>query len=117
MRALVLGAALLLTACTQEAETAPDAPDTSNIAQWVYVADGGIQCEDAPVQSLEEGKEALARIAGADHIVAAEKRSMMVIQMCGAPTGHLNAYGLTEDGWFILSRGFAGPGPFSPWVE
>lgn len=114
MRVLTFSLALLLGACAPAPQTPPA---TTNIAQWVYVADGSVQCEDAPVQTLEEGREALARIAGSDHIVAMEKRSMMVIQMCGAQTGHVNAYALTADGWFILSRGFAGPGDFSPWVE
>ncbi|MGB0920348.1 MAG: hypothetical protein ACPG06_07670 [Alphaproteobacteria bacterium] len=108
MRALLLGAILILSACAAPVEAE---------LRWVYVSDGSIQCEDVPTLSLAEGREKLAKLAGAENIKAMEQRSLMVAQVCGGPGGRVNAYGLTEEGWLALSRGIQGPGDFHLWAE
>ncbi len=39
----------------------------------------------------------LAKIIGEDNILNMEKRSQIMIQKCGMPTGRMNAYEITEE--------------------
>lgn len=80
---------------------------------WVYKFDGTIQC-DADVQEvpLEVMRGELAVVVGAANILSAKKDQRPMIQLCGMPTGRLNCYELTEEGWLLLSTGMAGMGGF-----
>lgn len=104
----ICAAVLFFTAC---------APMPAANTTWVYKMDGAVQCEPAPGQSLEDARSELAGLAGAENILAAERRSIMVAQVCGAPSGWVNAFELSEDGWLSLSRGIRGPGAFLPWSD
>lgn len=76
---------------------------------WVCKCDGTIQCDPNSSEiSLETMREELASIIGEDNIISMEKRSQPMIQVCGAPTGRMNAYQITPAGWCILNRGFVG---------
>jgi hypothetical protein len=83
----------------------------SNI--WVCKPDGTIQCdEDSKEITLEEMRGELASFIGEDNILSMKKVSKPMIQLCGMPTGKMNAYEITERGYFILERGFVGPRGF-----
>ncbi|MCP5239095.1 MAG: hypothetical protein H6949_04660 [Zoogloeaceae bacterium] len=55
----------------------------------------------------------LAKIIGDGNIVGMEKRAHPMIELCGMPTGSMNAYEITEDGWYILNHGIVGRQGFS----
>lgn len=86
---------------------------------WVWRHDGTLQCELGIEETLEEARAALASIVGEENILHGEKRRLPgpVIALCGAPTGQVNAFELTEFGYWILFHGFVGPIGFRPWVE
>lgn len=76
---------------------------------WVCKPDGTIQCDtDSREISLEQMRDELASVIGADNIIGMEKRSQPIIQVCGAPTGRMNAYEITPSGWYILNHGIVG---------
>jgi hypothetical protein len=75
---------------------------------WVCKHDGSIQCEPGGGLSLKEMRRQLAELIGEENILKMEQRSVTVIQVCGAPTGKLNAYLITEEGWRFLNDGIRG---------
>ncbi|MBA4141754.1 MAG: hypothetical protein H0X43_01860 [Nitrosospira sp.] len=82
---------------------------------WVCKPDGTIQCdEDSKEITLEKMRDELASIIGEDNIVSMKKTSRPMIQLCGMPTGSMNAYEITERGAFILERGIVGRQGFNP---
>lgn len=85
---------------------------------WVCKSDGTIQCDKNSTEIiLEEMRDELALIVGEDNIVSMEKRSYPMIQLCGMPTGNMNAYELTGQGWYILNYGIVGRQGFIPCQE
>jgi hypothetical protein len=84
---------------------------------WVYKADGTLQCGQGQEISLEEMRKELATFIGERNILAGEKRTKpgMIIDLCGAPTGKVNAYEITAEGLFLLFRGIVGPMGFEIW--
>lgn len=86
---------------------------------WVWRHDGTLQCGFGVEQTLDEAREELATIIGGDNILNGEKRTLPgpIIQVCGAPTGQVNAFELTELGFWLLIHGTIGPIGFRPWVD
>lgn len=86
---------------------------------WVWRHDGTLQCGLGSEETLDEAREALATIIGDDNILTGEKRTLPwpIIQLCGAPTGQVNAFELTEAGFWLLFHGFVGPMGFRPWSD
>ena len=41
-----------------------------------------------------------------------EKRQRPMVRMCGMPTGLLNCYEITQEGWTLLSNGIVGKNGF-----
>lgn len=81
---------------------------------WVCKPDGTIQCdEDSKEITLEEMRGELASLIGEENILSMRKNSKPMIQLCGVPTGKMNAYEITEKGALILERGFVGPRGFN----
>jgi hypothetical protein len=80
---------------------------------WVCKADGTIQCQENPEIPLDVMRAQLAAVIGDKEILRAEKRSHIVIRLCGFPTGRVNAYELTEHGYWLLTHGFIGPMGFA----
>jgi len=81
---------------------------------WVCKPDGTIQCGYAREITLEEMRIELAGLIGDSNIRNMEKRSRFVPAVCGAPTGILNAYEITEEGWRLLDNGIRGRQGFEP---
>ena len=81
---------------------------------WVYKFDGTVQCADIPEVPKAEIRSQLAIRIGENNILseAKEKQQLIVPQQCGLPTGHIYAFEITQQGWALLSTGFAGPGGF-----
>ena len=86
---------------------------------WVWRRDGTLQCGQGHEETLKEARDQLATIIGPSSIVSEEKRTLpgVIISMCGAPTGEVNAFELTPSGFWLLFNGFVGPIGFSPWVD
>lgn len=86
---------------------------------WVWRHDGTLQCDFGVEETLDEARAALAAIIGSENILNGEKRTLPgpVIALCGAPTGQVNAFELTELGFWLLFHGFVGPIGFRPWVD
>ena len=80
---------------------------------WVCKADGTIQCQGDPEIPLDVMRAQLAAIIGEREILQAEKRSHIVPDVCGFPTGRMNAYQFTEHGYWLLTHGFVGPMGFT----
>jgi hypothetical protein len=53
-------------------------------------------------------------LIGDSNILNMEKRSRIMPAVCGAPTGNLNAYEITEEGWRLLDDGIRGRQGFDP---
>lgn len=88
------------------------APDTL----WIFRLDGTIQCDpDAREIPLEEMRKELETLIGAQNVVDMEKRFLVMIALCGVPTGRANAYRVTREGWDLLQNGIAGNPGFAPW--
>ena len=87
--------------------------------RWVWRHDGTLQCGMGQEEMLDEAREQLATIIGDDDIVSGEKRTLpsMIITLCGAPTGQVNAFELTESGFWLLFHGIVGPIGFRPWQD
>lgn len=86
--------------------------------RWVYKFDGSIQCDvNARAIPLEEMRRELEEIIGAQQVLAMEKRSIVTIRLCGMPTGAVNAYEITREGWELLERGTVGRRGFYDWPE
>ena len=62
-------------------------------------------------------RKELAKVIGDKNILASEKRTKpgMIIDLCGAPTGKVNAYEITPEGLFLLFHGIVGPMGFEVW--
>jgi hypothetical protein len=86
---------------------------------WVWRHDGTIQCSDVVGQTLEEAREQLAALIGEDNVLQGEKRTLPcpTIKMCGVPTGQVNAFQITVQGWLILVHGFLGMMGWAPWAD
>ena len=86
---------------------------------WVWRHDGTLQCSMGSEETLDEARAQLEAVIGPDNVIAGEKRQLpgRVIQLCGAPTGQVNAFQLTPWGFRDLFRGIAGPIGFRPWDE
>ena len=81
---------------------------------WVCKHDGTIQCNDDSVEiTLEEMREQLELIIGASNVLNMKKKEYPTIQQCDTPTGKMNAYEITEQGWYILNHGIVGPVGFT----
>ena len=76
---------------------------------WVCKPDGTIQCQNEPEITLAEARNRLALLVGEQNILEEKKHYIIVIRMCGVPTGGMNAFKLTPEGFKILMEGFAGP--------
>lgn len=83
---------------------------------WVYKADGTLQCGLGREIPLEVMQKELETVVGKP--LRAEKRIAceMLPTVCGAPTGHVNAYELTAEQAYVLFRGIVGPMGFKPWT-
>lgn len=57
-------------------------------------------------------RKQLALLTGENNILNMRKSSRPMIQLCGAPTGRVNSYEITETRRLLLSRGFVGPQGF-----
>lgn len=88
-------------------------------SRWVWRHDGTLQCGFGTEETLDEAHAALAAIIGEENILSGEKRTLPgpIIQLCGAPTGQVNAFDLTELGFWLLFHGFVGPIGFRPWAD
>lgn len=76
---------------------------------WIYKADGTIQCEKEPTAiSLEEMAEQLISVIGEDAIVQQIKLHRPTIKMCGVATGAINVYELTPKGFLLWETGVVG---------
>lgn len=86
---------------------------------WVWRHDGTIQCSDVAGETLEEAREQLASIIGEANILQGEKRTLPcpIIQMCGVPTGQVNAFQITVEGWLLLVHGIFGMMGWAPWTD
>jgi hypothetical protein len=89
---------------------------TSN---WVWRHDGTLQCGFGVEETLDEARAALAAIIGDENILNGEKRTLPgpIFQLCGAPTRQVNAFELTDPGFWLLFHGFVGPIGFRPWID
>ena len=80
---------------------------------WVYKFDGTIQCESETKEiPLSQMRDQLEAIIGAGNVVSMKKDRRPMVQLCGMPTGTLNSYEITPQGWMLLSSGIAGSGGF-----
>lgn len=76
---------------------------------WVFDFDGTIQCDsDAKAISIEKMQEKLGLLVGMENILSSEKSIRTMPAMCGLPTGAMNTYELTAQGWQLLSNGIRG---------
>jgi hypothetical protein len=86
---------------------------------WVWRHDGTIQCSDVEGEALEEAREQLAALIGEENILQGEKRTLPcpILQMCGLPTGQVNAFQITIQGWLLLLHGTMGMMGWAPWTD
>lgn len=83
----------------------------SNIC--VYDFDGTIQCDKESKEiPLEVMREKLIKLIGQQSIISQRKAKITMVQLCGMPTGNINAYEITDAGWTLLMTGFPGPQGF-----
>ncbi|MCL9847309.1 hypothetical protein [Ralstonia solanacearum] len=85
---------------------------------WVYKHNGTVQCDSShkPV-SLGETRKTLEALIGSGNVLSQEERTVPMIQLCGAPTGNVNAYEITEAGWSLLRHGTVGSVGFERWSD
>ena len=85
---------------------------------WVYKDDGTKQCGWGKEIPLAEMEKQLATLIGQGEILGREKRVLPRVfpEMCGGPTGRVNAYRITEKGLYMLFHGFVGPHGFKLWM-
>jgi hypothetical protein len=86
---------------------------------WVWRHDGTLQCGLGSEETLDEARAQLETVIGGAKVVQGEKRHLpgAIIQLCGAPTGEVNAFELTPSGFWLLFHGIVGPIGFRPWVD
>ena len=82
----------------------------------IYRADGTLQCGMGQERALAEDRKNLEEIGAT--VVSSEKRVLpvMIIQVCGAPTGRVNSFVISENDWKKIKAGFAGTLEFAQWV-
>ncbi len=82
----------------------------------IYRADGTLQCGMGQERPLAEDRKNLEEIGAA--VVSSEKRVLpvMIIQVCGAPTGRVNTFVISENDWKKIKSGFVGTMEFARWV-
>lgn len=83
----------------------------------VFKADGTIQCErNAPIP-LEHHAAQLRKI-GASEICGQGNvpGPFVVITLCGAPTGRVNAFAIPKEDWDLISSGIVGTLGFRSWT-
>ncbi|MDZ4371242.1 MAG: I78 family peptidase inhibitor [Phenylobacterium sp.] len=83
---------------------------------WVFKPDGAIQCQGGPAQSLDSARAELARLIGESEILRGVQAQLIVMTVCGAPGGRVNAFELTPAGLERLQTGFVGPGGWRLWI-
>jgi hypothetical protein len=77
--------------------------------KWVCKTDGRVQCQDDSEIPLATMRAELAMIIGAENILGQKKITVITPKMCGLSAGTLNAYEITDMGYYILYHGFIGP--------
>lgn len=79
---------------------------------WIIKADGTLQCGLGKEISLETMKKELERLG--PKVLDMEKRhdGNFRPQVCGHPTGNVNAYKISRDDWYLLKNGIVGPNGF-----
>ncbi len=78
-------------------------------SNWVYKADGTIQCEEEPkATSLDEMAKELINVLGEDAIIQKRKLHRPTVKMCGVPTGAINAYELSTKAFALWKDGVVG---------
>jgi hypothetical protein len=76
---------------------------------WIGKFDGTMQCDkESPSIPLGEMREQLARLIGDAAILNAKRTERPMPQLCGLPSGVINAYEITAAGWQLLCDGVAG---------
>ncbi len=82
----------------------------------VYRPDGSLQCNEGEARTLEQDKAALEALGA--RVVSQEKRQLpfKISQVCGAPTGQVNTYMISEADWEKIRRSFVGPAKFGLWI-
>src|SRR5438270_631682 len=70
---------------------------------WVWRHDGTLQCGLGSEETLDEARAQLETVIGAANVIQGEKRHLpgLIIQLCGAPTGQVNAFELTPAGFLL----------------
>ena len=83
----------------------------------VFKADGTTQCCDEPPIPLEHHAAEL-RLIGAKKICGEGNvpGPFIVIDLCGAPTGGVNAFTIAKVDWEAISRGIVGTLGFRLWT-
>ncbi len=85
---------------------------------WIYRFDGTVQCDSGSREvTLEEMRAGLEAIVGEQNVRGMEKRSLPTVELCGVPTGVVNAYEVTAEGWMLLNHGVVGNPGFALWPE
>ena len=76
---------------------------------WVYKFDGKIQCDaESREIPLDEMRKQLVALVGVDNVLSMKKEVRQMVQLCGMPTGTINAFEITPAGWARLESGFVG---------
>ncbi len=83
----------------------------------VFKADGTIQCEDNKPIPLEHHAAQLRKI-GASEICGQGNvpGPFIVVDLCGAPTGRVNAFAILKEDWDLILSGTAGTLGFRIWT-
>lgn len=83
---------------------------------WVIKDDGTRQCDDrnqgTPLDVMQKELEALGA-----KVLHSEKRQdcRAINRVCGAPTGRVNAFEISERDWKTIEGSFVGPNGFRIW--
>lgn len=83
---------------------------------WVYKDDGTLQCgmgQEVPLQAMEEQLRSIGVTP-----LSSEKRTLcaFIPAVCGAPTGKVNAFEISEQDAELLFEGFVGSLGFKLWT-
>lgn len=84
---------------------------------WVIKDDGTRQCDERnkgmPLDVMQKELESLGA-----KVHSAEKRQDCIahIRVCGAPTGQVNAYQISQEDWDEIKSSFVGPNGFREWT-
>lgn len=92
------------------------ASSASAVDLRVYRPDGSLQCNEGDARTLGQDKAALEGLGA--HVISQEKKQLplKISQMCGAPTGQVNTYVISEADWEKIRRSFVGPAKFGLWI-